>query len=458
MRNTHGLPADVKAFQKIKIHVVGPPNNRRCIEVIQQKEVKCDGVAQILKSSQDCQLGSYDKEVFEVAKDARVKNPVFSQLHWDRLLNGVSLKSLCSLASTQEHATNPTFLLLRSLSRSYFNSVIPRLEEIPRLTRLYLLSYKKSEPKSRPFRRPQEQGTVNRDADTISRFLCFLIQSGERPVDSFPIPIHPNTLGQLNNLRLRLEQLPDQLSEDSLETDSDLFKLFHEVMWSIITEPSTEYRSNESMCPLLRFILAAHLLDDSGTFSSAAQITPTLGRVQWCLRATGAIQIWLMREECDDLQQYYEKNVQQFLTIDQSTIFTSLRLHLKQLRDLAFKQPAISRFQWNQGKSTLSIDGQPVSILEFFTSLKDTIKEVKNLIGDIFGDCPSEDILKIINSRTIPTKAGEQRWYTDKIAEAKPGYSMFEEEKNGFKKFRGQLMTAMACNPRFFQTSLTGTL
>ncbi|KAK1234347.1 hypothetical protein PQX77_002449 [Marasmius sp. AFHP31] len=35
---------------------------------------------------------------------------------------------------------------------------------------------------------------------------------------------------------------------------------------------------------------------------------------------------------------------------------------------------------------------------------------------------------------------------------------MFEEEKNGFKKFRGQLMTAMACNPRFFQTSLTGTL
>lgn len=155
-----------------------------------------------------------------------------------------------------------------------------------------------SDIKSVPFRRLQEHGSMDRNSNTLATFLIFLIRNVENPIPHFPIILHPTSQAALMVLKDCAKREPPK---DSIEDyKSQLSMAIHNAVWSFLSHPSKDFLANRKSCPLLRFIVASHILDQYGTLGSILQVTPRISRVQWCFRATGCNVVILNKHEFED--------------------------------------------------------------------------------------------------------------------------------------------------------------
>ncbi|KAH7880194.1 uncharacterized protein C8R40DRAFT_1079401, partial [Lentinula edodes] len=439
---------DVEVGNRQSIRVCCQPlsvfrKNLRYVEIIPDPEIKSLALLAIEHSASTCNLLE-TSQVFNVTSNEREKNAVFAQSRWDELLEGVNITDLRKTISTPASHALTTFERLRSVAREYYEEVSKSISQIPVLVRRYIASSNPNDLKHKPFRRPQEVKTVIEDAYRTAQFVAFLITTNQFPVDSFPVPLHPS-------LEAQLKTLATELADETCSI-SHLKNTFHETVWYILSRPSDEYIRHELMCPFTRFLIAVNL-KQSGSFVRASVIPPIIAQPQWCFRATALKEILNRLSDFNgDPLLTYQAVVQRFITDGHSVLFTTLRQNMNLFRALATRQQGLARFNWNLGRTVISIDGFPISVSSFVEGVQRTLVEVEANIQVLFCGCKFDDILQHIDEASVPHKTGQPRWFRDRPTKNDFRYSFFEEAENGFEIFRPRLLTHISKDPRFFTT------
>ncbi|KAF5351279.1 hypothetical protein D9757_014549 [Collybiopsis confluens] len=386
---------------------------RRYIEVTPVVEQPGDASLDLLlQAAEDCNLLKLDN-TFRQAISEQEKSAVFSQTRWDHLLNNVNIEQLLLLSAQSGLFSQPRFSLLRTLVEEYYQSIVPKLVQIPVLVRRQLLTADSSRPlKNQPFRRPQQLGTVSRDADCITHFLSFLIVHHESPINEYPIVLHENCL-----------------DENKLPKPEFLVSI-HQTVWAILSETSREFLNNDEFCPFTRFLIAAHL-KKHGQIERAHAITPFIARAQWAFRATASQQLIVVKDQYGGNFEDAFVFVRKFVSEGSQTLFNSLRQTLHLLSALAYRQQGMARFIWSRDRRTLSIDGFPVHIPTFLNNVRQTLVDVTKQIKELFRGFDMDSILVHIDQSMVPDESGQSKWFIDQISNDDERYSFINEDRNG---------------------------
>lgn len=135
---------------------------------------------------------------------------------------------------------------------------------------------------------PQENHTLSEYSDFIAYFLIFIMRHLCKPMDKFPVPLHPDTLAQFTFLEQSLQNFNI--------IDNILIKDIHQCIWSLLSCPSDKFLRNDKQDPFTRFLITYHLKDDYGTFAPSPQFPHNISRAQWCFRATACWEIIQLAE------------------------------------------------------------------------------------------------------------------------------------------------------------------
>lgn len=144
-----------------------------------------------------------------------------------------------------------------------------------------------SDIKQVPFGRPQEQGTIDNDSNFLTDFIIFLIRTAKKPIPGFKVIVHPLTRKLLIDLHAKAGTTGIAIEP--------VTNLLHHCVWSFLSNPTDEFKQNQLMCPLTRFLICWALTDQDGTFCQIRSVPPAIAKVQWSFRATGCAQIFRRR-------------------------------------------------------------------------------------------------------------------------------------------------------------------
>ncbi|KAG1855080.1 hypothetical protein C8R48DRAFT_776481 [Suillus tomentosus] len=297
-----------------------------------------------------------------------------------------------------------------------------------------------------PFRRPQEDPTLERYANFMSRFIIFLIRHLCQPVDNFDVPLHPQHSHYLKELYALLKSAS---SDDFVDGHQRCIDLIHRTVFSLLSCVSDEFLKNEMKDLFTLFLLTYHLSDDHGNTNRASQVPPTISQAQWCFRATAAYEIMQMMPYHENNSfKTYQVLVQRYLVDGPQTLFTGLRQKMALLSALSYSEPGLPRFAWNPEMTVVSIDGFPIPLKTFKHSVDLSLDDMKAKMDELFRGCQWDDILHYIDSHTDPNNPGN--WFTDSPQSADQKTSVFNFKQNGWDKYRRRLIEHLARDPRFF--------
>ncbi|KAF5343382.1 hypothetical protein D9758_015611 [Tetrapyrgos nigripes] len=402
----------------------------------------------IIKKAEELKLG-IPSETYSAPSNSVNLNPIFAQLHWHLILEAVNISLLRKSAATPDPETEQAYCRIKETSQLYYQKVMLSLDALDTTTRRWIRTSSQNTPlKSVPFRRPQELGTVTRDADFVSTFLVFLLRHTSKALDNFPIYLTDVT-------KSHIQRLHEQASTSNVDDASDdaLITLFHRAIWTYVTSVDQAYHDDELNDPLTRFVVAYHIQDDYGAFASAKQLPLNLIKAQWCFRASGAWEIICKRHEFGNVAfDTYETLVQPWLTDGRPSTFTKLRENIKRLSELAYNQPTRARFSWDPSNEVISIDGFPLSAKGLFTTWKDCLGSLTESIDVVFQGCNYTDILNSFDAHMDPDPGQCAKWFHDSTSCNDHRYSIFDEKLNDIDKYRPILRDHLACDERFFKS------
>ncbi|KAJ3902464.1 hypothetical protein F5879DRAFT_991007 [Lentinula edodes] len=377
---------------------------------------------------------------------ANAMNVIYSQLNWYKIIEDVSFPLVFQSASTP-NMTSPVYeSVIWSVGPQYYAAVVEELDTLSVLTRRWLRSpNKNSELKQIPFRRPQENGTLNKDANFLTKFVLFLIRNIDQPIPNFPIIVHPHTLDLLAKLK--------EASSVNLVSIPTLIPLFHEAVWSFVSHPSQAFLENDLMCPFIRYMVASSLLNETGTFIPIRLVPPHLSEIQWCWRGSGAYEIIQKKALYDnDTLRTYEALIAPFLLDDRQTPFTVMRQHMKLISSIVFSQDTIPRFTWDAHFSVVSMDGYPLKWVDIINGFKSSLSDLEAHIDIVFRGCRYEHILEYIDSRLEADSSSSENWFRDSRDQTQHGYSLVKEKLNHLEQYRPILLAHMIEDSRLFVT------
>ncbi|KAF5358860.1 hypothetical protein D9757_012683 [Collybiopsis confluens] len=374
-------------------------------------------------------------------------NDLYTQFRWHEILNGVEFALLYQ--STGDVRTEAE-KRIRIAGQDYYSESVKGFEKASVLTRRWICSPSLNEPlKQVPFRRPQEHGTIENDSNFLTDFIIFLIRTADCPIPDFPVILHPSTLSLVKDIQKHAENVKEPISS--------LCNLLHEIVWSFLSNPSDEFKSDENMCPLTRFLVAWAVSDEHGTLVPIRQIPHVYSKVQWCFRATGMVVIERHRKEFGDncfeyttqiLLRTYEKLVKPFLVDYTQTPFARMRENIKRFSTVVMLQPGIPRFTWDVHHEVVSIDGNPLRWKDILCSWQECLSMVQVSLDEVFRGCEYWNILSYIDSRLSPDSP--EQWFRDSRNENTLGYSFITDPVNGLLSFRSTLLKHLIHDPALF--------
>ncbi|KAG7091696.1 hypothetical protein E1B28_010717 [Marasmius oreades] len=378
-------------------------------------------------------------DVFHSSESAQERNIAYAQTRWDLMLEGVKVPALRVLAETTVRPGEEYLERLKIMVRQYYEVIVKDIPKLTNLTRRYILSYKIGVPHDRPFKRPQERGTIDKDSDYMSRFLFFLIRSLDTSIENFPIVLHPDTAHLLLHLR--------ELLQHPTSTPVDLHFVIHECLWSILSVVSDDFLFDDLQCPFTRFLFASNIHDDYGTFENVTIIPPRITMIQWCFRATGVQQvIQTMETEGIDSQ-----SVADYLCDSKPTLFNNLRQYMKLFSAISHRQKPIAKMNLNPQRTVISIDSSPIIIADFIKGINNALEVVENKVDGLFRGCVYQDLLERIDRSLIPDSSGQPYWFRDSVANIDCGYSFIKEPCNQMEEDRHRLLRYLCQDSRFFK-------
>jgi hypothetical protein len=230
------------------------------------------------------QIGLYAmNSTYSKPSNLRSRGALFSQTNWERCIESVDLKVLRPTAFAPNKSTEPFLVKLVETTRAYYRDIANNLDTLSILTLRLIASPNMSDNvESAPFRRPQQDSTLERYSDCMARFLIFLMRHFHSPVDGFHVPFHSQHITSINALYLTLvDRSDDSCIQDCINT-------LHTFIFSLLSFTSDQFLQYEWKDLLTLFLVVYHLTDDYGNTSHASQVPPTISAIQWCFRATGA--------------------------------------------------------------------------------------------------------------------------------------------------------------------------
>ncbi|TDL13381.1 hypothetical protein BD410DRAFT_494613 [Rickenella mellea] len=135
----------------------------------------------------------------------------------------------------------------------------------------------KGEIRNDPYRRVQEQKTLEDDAKLLCRLLCMVMRSIGSPIPGFTIPLNEDHLAAAENLRKVLRDRHDPLN------------YIHPLAISLFTS-TVKTSGGQFNCPVTRFSMLACINQDGDWYNPRA-MSPILTKIQWGLRAVIAVEI-----------------------------------------------------------------------------------------------------------------------------------------------------------------------
>ncbi|KAK0493018.1 hypothetical protein EDD18DRAFT_1108610 [Armillaria luteobubalina] len=371
-------------------------------------------LALVLQHSKASGVGDPHKML--IISDKRELTEVLYHGEWAKILHEVPFEALMASAMIPGKE-EPLLLSLRDNIRRYYRAIPPLFSELGQLTKSQIISHTLDYNNFQQFREPQNDKTLNKDADEMTRFLSFILRCMSNPVENFPVHLHPLTRQNLEALSGEISRLPS--------TNACLKSLIHETIWSFLSLPVPEYLKDDNACPLTRYLIAVHLKTSRGRFSKASFVPPTLSRLQWAFRATGCRQVLNIRA--------FVAAVQPFLIAGKATLFHSLKGSHAFYTTLAKNEPGYARFSWDFDYKVLSVDGFPVLMSDFADSISGCLEMLHTGIRRLFRGCDYEDILDHISARLDPDNP--RMWLQDDPLNSDYGESVITNPVNGFKAF-----------------------
>ncbi|KAK7434938.1 hypothetical protein VKT23_009679 [Stygiomarasmius scandens] len=444
--NHSSVPVKKRKVIAVPVHPLrGFRLNRQFIEILPHSaHPGGENVKEILAHAKEHKLGIPSFQYSSPSNKADL-NPVFAQFHWNIVLEDVYIPYLRASVQAPDEDAEPIYYRFREISRTYYEKVMYSLDRIDTTTRRWIRTGSENTPlKAVPFRRPQELGTVNRDADMVSTFVIFLHRNVACPVEKFDIILHPVTAAALNTLYDRMS--------DKNSAESELVDLFHGVVWSYLSNPAVEFLQDELMDPFTRFLIAFHLKDDFGNFSVVKLIPPSIARAQWAFRATSAWEVICTSKNYNNIHyDAYKACVHKWVTDNNPSTFTKMRENMRRFTALVYAEPGISRFTWDATGEVVTIGGFPLSAKRLFVSWKDQVGDLVLLVDDLFRGCEYSDILEYIDSRSDPDPEKSSTWFRDSTSNTDVNFSVFSEKGNKLERFRGRLLGFLAEDRQFFK-------
>lgn len=300
-----------------------------------------------------------------------------------------------------------------------------------------------------PFRRPQLDDTISRNALYFNTFLAFLIRLHHSPIPNYPTTL---TGPQTTALDLLHSALLSSLSDESI------IPLIHDFAFLLLTQTSQETLRDHFRCPFLRFLIASHLLDDKGNFVNPTRIPPDLSKLQYVFRAVGASHICSHKSEFGGdpfasvsffsflfgfhsyhaFYSTYEALVKPYLIVGHPCLFNTLREHMSLLSALALQEPGIPRFNWSSDHLVVSIDGFPLQLSTLITGIHATITQAEIALDHVLRNCALSDCWSLIDRALDLTQP--KQWFTDKSREDRFGYSFLTDPANGLEPYKYTLL------------------
>jgi hypothetical protein len=118
------------------------------------------------------------------------------------------------------------------------------------------------------------------------------------------------------------------------------------------------------------------------------------------------------------------------------------------LSALSYSEPGLPRFGWNPEMTVVSIDGFPISLQTFKTSVNSSLLDMKTKMDELFRNCRWDDILAHIDSRTDPNNPGN--WFTDRPQSTDQKTSVFNFKENNWDNYRRRLLEHLARDTNLF--------
>ncbi|KAH7908979.1 hypothetical protein BJ138DRAFT_1103052 [Hygrophoropsis aurantiaca] len=378
--------------------------------------------------------------IYNPSENQRPRGPLFTLTRWEQCVTDVNLEHLRPTAFPVDKEAEPLYARLVSLVRRYYHSISSSLSSLSTLT-LRAINSTSVDMEKRPFSKLQESSTTDRYADFTARFLVFLLRHTLQPISGFNVPLHPNHQSALTHLLFCLRE--------PSPSESDCIDQIHVTIFSLLQFASSEFLQHDWKDPVTLFLVTYHLTDDYGNTSRVALVPPSIAQLQWCFRATAALEIIHALPRFDNNSFLaYEQLVKPYLTDGKPTLFTSLRQKMALISSLAHNEHELPRFMWNADYDVLSIDGFPISLPTFRQSIEDTISSINNRVSQLCRGCPVDDLMSHIDSRTNPHAA--TLWFRDRPQNLAQGASVFNEEGNAFRGFDSRLLKHLSADSAFF--------
>lgn len=226
----------------------------------------------------------------------RPRGPLLAQTNWEHCIENVDLKTLRQTVSYPDG--EPEFLYLVEVTRQYYKDIAANLGRLSTLTLRALLSTSPSgDLEKAPFRRPQEDPTLEKYGTFVAKFIIFLVRNLHRPIENFDVPLHPQHTAHLTTLHT---QLRAAITQRSPAVDLLTISLLHDLIFSLLTYVSPEFLKNEMKDLFTLFLITYHLSDDFGNTNRVSQVPPTISEAQWCFRATAGAEIYMKMDQFND--------------------------------------------------------------------------------------------------------------------------------------------------------------
>jgi hypothetical protein len=123
---------------------------------------------------------------------------------------------------------------------------------------------------------------------------------------------------------------------------------------------------------------------------------------------------------------------------------------MKYFSALAYRQQGVGRFIWNVDKTTLTVDGSPILLTDFFGGLKECLESVQKNISIGLRGCPTDDILERIDQALVPDSSGQPFWFIEEPHNQQLFQSFIEFPQNGLKQYRPRLLEHLVKDPQLF--------
>ncbi|TDL13432.1 hypothetical protein BD410DRAFT_846960, partial [Rickenella mellea] len=290
----------------------------------------------------------------------------------------------------------------------------------------------KGDIRNDPFRRVQEQKTLEDDARLLCRLLCTVIRSIQSPIEGFNIPLNEVHLAAAENLM------------KVLKDGRNPFEYIHPLAISLFTS-TLKTSGGQFNCPVTRFSMLACINQDGDWFNPRA-MSPILTKIQWGLRAVFAVEILKRSEGSSNQDVQFEayQSLMRFVLEEFPSPFTDLRQTIHLVAGIVHNNDGvIARVSWAPNGEYITYNGEPMTLDQFGQGIRDIVDNMKDIYQNyVLGGLDFSEFFEELDKYLDITDL--EHVIVEDVRKFAAGYSWLTEPKNAkfVKKWENRLLEA----------------